>query len=64
MTSRDVDAPDTLDWPGPASSPMVLVDLPRPTDGHTPPTPPEVFDAITKTLGIQQDTDADALSHE
>ncbi|MFJ2627654.1 TniQ family protein [Streptomyces sp. NPDC087532] len=53
-----MNAPGSLDWPGPAPTPLVLVDLPWPGDGHTPPADPEVFDSITKALAMGQATDA------
>ncbi|MFI1259046.1 TniQ family protein [Streptomyces netropsis] len=48
----DTDPPRSLNWPGPALYQPVLVDLPWPADGETPPADPRLVDEIFKELGI------------
>ncbi|WP_424892324.1 TniQ family protein [Streptomyces sp. XH2] len=48
----DTEPPRSLDWPGPALTHTVLIDLPWLADGQTPPADPELVDEILKELGI------------
>ncbi|MDH6522023.1 hypothetical protein [Streptomyces sp. SAI-090] len=60
----DTDPQRSLDWPGPAPSPWILLDTPWPADGRSLPADPELLDEILKTFSNEQGTDADTPPHE